>query len=78
VENVRNALLTLHDAQVRNTMGRNAKQFGEVAMNWRKGDEILHQEYSALLRAGLKQPASGRPDLRLTQAAQAPSEVEVR
>jgi glycosyltransferase involved in cell wall biosynthesis len=78
VKTVQNALTTLTNAQVRNTMGRNAKGFGEVAMNWRKGDEILHREYSKLLRDGLKRPVSGRQDLRLTSAAPAASEVKAQ
>ena len=69
VKNVLDALVTMRDSQVRTTMGRNAKQFGEVSMNWRKGDEILHREYSRLLR---------QQDLRLTPPAHAPSEVKAQ
>jgi glycosyltransferase involved in cell wall biosynthesis len=77
VRTVHEALLTLSDAQLRNTMARNAKRSGESAMNWRTGEEILHREYSALLRERLKRPASGQPDLRLIRSAP-PSGVEAQ
>jgi glycosyltransferase involved in cell wall biosynthesis len=77
VKTVQNALLTLSDAQVRNTMSGNAKRFGETAMNWGTGDEILHREYSALLRERLKRPTSGQQDLRLIRSAP-PSGVEAQ
>lgn len=77
VNTIQNALTTLRDAQARIAMGLNAKRFGEAAMNWRKGDEVLHREYSALLR-GLKRPVSGRQDIRLTPPSPAPSEVKAQ
>lgn len=56
VKTIQDALITLRDAQLRNAMARNAKRFGEAAMNWRTGEEILRREYSALLRKRLSGP----------------------
>lgn len=49
VEEIRRALDALQNADVRHSMAANAGRFGSV-MNWEKGEEILHREYSALLR----------------------------
>ena len=56
VETIRDALATLCDSRLRNTMNWNARRYGEVAMNWQKGEEILYREYSALLPNGLNRP----------------------
>jgi glycosyltransferase involved in cell wall biosynthesis len=77
---VHDALITLQDPRVRNQMAQNAKRFGEVAMNWRKGEEVLHREYSALLKGRLSAPVSGQEDLVLAASMphQSPSRVEVQ
>ena len=50
------ALIAMRDPRVRNAMARSAKQFGEVSMNWSKGEEILYREYDALLPNALSRP----------------------
>ena len=77
VETVSAALAALRDPAVRHTMGGNAKRFGEVAMNWRKGEEVLYTEYSALL------PALARPGISSVESTnlrplETSLEVEVR
>jgi glycosyltransferase involved in cell wall biosynthesis len=56
VESIRNALTAMRDSCLRDAMARNARRFGKVAMNWKKGEEILYTEYSALLPNGLSAP----------------------
>ncbi len=73
VKTIQDALTELSDPQVRNTMGRNAKRFGESSMNWRMADEILHREYSALLRERLTRPVSA-----LAPTTRTPSEVKAQ
>lgn len=65
------ALITLRDPQGRNEMAQNAKRFGEVAMNWRKGEEVLHREYSALLPEALRWPFADKHTERLEKRSQA-------
>jgi hypothetical protein len=76
---VQDALIALQDAHQRNTMAQNAKRCGEVAMNWRKGEEVLHREYSALLREPLKGWVADQQDVVFSPSmpGPAPSEVEV-
>jgi len=75
VEAIRDALTALHDSHLRNTMTQNARRFGDVAMNWRKGEEILYLEYSALLPNGLNRPAaSEEPSASFTAKAAANAE----
>jgi glycosyltransferase involved in cell wall biosynthesis len=75
---IQNALTTLHDSQVRSAMARNAKRFGEVAMNWENGEATLYREYSALVPNRLMWPPSGNRNSRPAPVrADAPSEVEV-
>ena len=73
VKTIQDALTELSDPQVRSTMGQNAKRFGESSMNWRTADEILHREYSALLRERLTRPVSALAPSRRT-----PSEVKAQ
>jgi glycosyltransferase involved in cell wall biosynthesis len=56
IDEIRKAIIILKDPDLRSAMASRAKALGRVAMNWSKGEEILHQEYSALLRAGLRWP----------------------
>ena len=75
------ALTTMRDLQVRSEMAQNAKRFGEAAMNWRKGEEVLHREYSALLAVRLSGPISDQEGLLRTPSLpsrQTPSGAEVR
>ncbi len=80
VKTVRDALIALQDAHLRNTMAQNAKRFGEDAMNWRKGAEILHREYSALLHEPLNGTVASREDLTFSDPMprSAPSEAEAQ
>ena len=48
-ESVRDALTQLQDSGRRKTLADNAGRHGRMAMNWSKGEEILHREYSVLL-----------------------------
>jgi glycosyltransferase involved in cell wall biosynthesis len=48
-ENVRNALELLRDQEVRDRLAANARRLGASAMNWEKGEEVLHREYTRLL-----------------------------
>jgi glycosyltransferase involved in cell wall biosynthesis len=51
-ESVCEALLQLQNPGRRKMLADNAARYGRTAMNWSKGEEILHREYAALL-AGL-------------------------
>jgi glycosyltransferase involved in cell wall biosynthesis len=77
---VKDALIALQDAHLRNTMAQKAKRFGEAAMNWRKGEEILHREYSALLHEPLNETVAARADLLFpaSMPGSTPSEVEAQ
>ena len=57
VREIQKALAILRDANVRASMAGNAKRFGRAVMNWEKGADILHGEYSALLPGALRRPA---------------------
>jgi hypothetical protein len=39
-------------------MAANAGQFGWAFLNWEKGEGVLYHEYSALMPAALRKPAS--------------------
>jgi len=56
VEAIRGALIAMRDDDVRRTMARNARRFGETAMNWQKGEETLYREYGLLLPNALIWP----------------------
>src|SRR4051794_10902763 len=55
-ETVRQALLELLDVELRVSMARTAGRVGQDTMNWAKGEELLHREYSALLPRPLRLP----------------------
>jgi glycosyltransferase involved in cell wall biosynthesis len=76
---VQDALVAMQDTRLRNTMALNAKRYGEVSMNWRKGEEVLHREYSALLPTPLNGPTSRQETLQFGPSVpcSASSEVEV-
>ena len=78
-ETIRNALTDLSDSHLRDTMAQNARRFGEIAMNWRKGEEVLYAEYSALLPNGLSQPPSSEmSSAPFATDAETSLEMEVR
>jgi glycosyltransferase involved in cell wall biosynthesis len=52
-EVIHKALESLADSGVRSAMAARARRCGETAMNWEKGQEILHREYSTLLPAAI-------------------------
>ena len=54
---VRAAIEALKDQSLRNEYARNAAMLGQKEMNWSKGEQVLHQEYSALLQ-GVRFPRS--------------------
>lgn len=58
-EEIRAALATMENAELRGQFAASSQRFGSSFMNWNKGEEILFQEYSALLRGNLRQPQSG-------------------
>lgn len=77
-KSVHDALAAMQDTGLRRTMSLNAKRFGEVSMNWRKGEEILHQEYSALLGRRLNGPVVEQEAVRFSPAlTRSASSVEV-
>jgi glycosyltransferase involved in cell wall biosynthesis len=49
VASVQSALERFRDVTFRRRMADNARRFGASSMNWAKGEERLHHEYSALL-----------------------------
>jgi hypothetical protein len=55
-EAIQKALIVLGDRNLRNSMTNNARQSGRTSLNWAKGEEVLYQEYSALMPGGLKRP----------------------
>jgi glycosyltransferase involved in cell wall biosynthesis len=55
-EEIRGALDVLANPHVRNSMSANASRFG-ASLNWEKGEETLHREYSRFL-PGLREPSS--------------------
>ena len=56
-EEIRRALDALANRSARDFMAANAQRFGAESLNWEKGEEILHREYSRLL-PGLREPSS--------------------
>lgn len=48
-DTVRNALDTMRDSSERESMAGNARRVGRTSMNWRTGEEVLRDSYSALL-----------------------------
>jgi glycosyltransferase involved in cell wall biosynthesis len=53
---IQSALDVLANLNARNSMAENARRFG-VSLNWEKGEETLHREYSRFL-PGLRKPSS--------------------
>jgi glycosyltransferase involved in cell wall biosynthesis len=45
---VRGALEALRNRELRSSLAGNARRFGSAVMNWEKGEETLHREYSVL------------------------------
>jgi glycosyltransferase involved in cell wall biosynthesis len=62
-EDVRNALERLAQSSDREAMGISASRFGRTAMNWQKGEEILHREYSALVPGRLRRASAETNEL---------------
>jgi glycosyltransferase involved in cell wall biosynthesis len=56
VQAIQKALDYFAEANVRNSMAACALRFGAASMNWEKGAEALHREYSRFL-AGLRNPS---------------------
>ena len=56
VEEIQRAFTALEDRDLRLSMAVNAARAGRSRMNWEKGNHILYQEYSRLLRYRLKEP----------------------
>jgi glycosyltransferase involved in cell wall biosynthesis len=54
---IRKALDALANRGARDFMAANARRFGADFLNWEKGEEILHREYSRFL-PGLREPSS--------------------
>ena len=50
---IRKALSILEASDVRNEMAANAARFGRSFLNWEKGEEVLREKYSNLLRVRL-------------------------
>ena len=55
-EKIRRAFKSLGEPELRHTMADNARRWGRTVMNWEKGEEILHREYSVLLPGALRWP----------------------
>jgi glycosyltransferase involved in cell wall biosynthesis len=58
VAGIREALVTMQKPEIRQRYAKNAHRFGTSSMNWAKGEEVLFNEYSALLTVELRRPAS--------------------
>lgn len=67
VEELQKAFETMGDPKTRSEMASNAGRFGRTVMNWDRGEEVLYQEYSALLPSALRAPSSER-ELQLMRA----------
>ena len=67
-EEIQKAIVALRNRTVRDRMAQNAKRFGCAAMNWKRGEDLLHREYSKLLRADLRPSASCETDPQLAPA----------
>jgi glycosyltransferase involved in cell wall biosynthesis len=65
IDEIRRALLTLADPNVRAAMAGNAARAGRTSFNWETGEEVLYREYSALL-PGLRKPG---PEMRAALAS---------
>jgi len=57
---IRDALDVLSNREARNSMAANAALFGRTSLNWDKGEETLHREYSRFL-TGLRRPVLASP-----------------
>jgi glycosyltransferase involved in cell wall biosynthesis len=68
---VRDALNTFLEPGARESMAANAKRHGRTFMNWRKGEDVLHREYSRLLPSGLKLPPDREYDSQTSGATSA-------
>jgi glycosyltransferase involved in cell wall biosynthesis len=64
IANIRRAIETLRNPARRAEMAVNALRFGRAAMNWSRGEQILEEEYSRLLRRNIAQPAISVPASR--------------
>jgi len=73
VEEIQKALTALRDTALRNSMASSAAQFGHGLMNWERGEEILHEEYSKLLPGGLRWPQRESDPQRTRAVAEEPS-----
>ena len=63
VAEIKTAFRILADPERRSRMAHNAAEIGRTSLNWDKAEEILYQEYSALL-PGLREPGrETRPNL---------------
>jgi glycosyltransferase involved in cell wall biosynthesis len=60
---IREALEQLVKSSEREAMALSASRFGRTAMNWQKGEEILHREYSALVPGGLRRASAETNEL---------------
>jgi glycosyltransferase involved in cell wall biosynthesis len=55
---IRKTLAMLEDCTVRSAMGANAGRFGRSFLNWEKGEDVLREQYSKLLRVPLASRAA--------------------
>jgi len=67
---IREALVVIQKQEVRQSFAQNAKRFGASVMNWTKGEEALHREYSKLLTAKLCWPPSRQESALSSKAGQ--------
>jgi glycosyltransferase involved in cell wall biosynthesis len=58
-QEIARALDVLSGREARHAMGANAERFGRTSLNWNRGEETLHREYSRFL-GGLSQPLPER------------------
>lgn len=56
-EEIERAFTILEDQNACNRMANNARLWGQTAMNWEKGEEVLYHEYSTMLPGALVRPA---------------------
>lgn len=78
VEEIRKALAVLEDPAQRKAMGENARRFGAQVMNWEKGEQILHREYSALIPCRLNRREEAGSPVTPSAAAENTREPGVR
>jgi len=69
VDEIRRALESLADAELRKFMAERAREYGRAVMNWEKGEAVLHRQYSELLPSGLAWPPSRSGSRPLATAA---------